>query len=171
MNTVIQKKICMLGDLAVGKTSLIERYVHNRYDERYMATIGIKVSRKEMVINGGTNLNLLLWDMAGEERFSKVKVKYLQGASGTLVVCDLTRLKTLSTLKNHIAYLRVIVPEAQVILVGNKSDLVNQRKINENQLRELGEMYNAPVAITSAKTGEGVEKAFSILAERLLEKT
>ena len=108
----VQKKICLLGDFSVGKTSLINRFVYDRFDERYLSTIGVKVTRKELAPRQGRPAHLLIWDMAGSEDFSGVRNNYLQGASGALLVCDLTRANTLDSLTNYTRPLRQTSPKA-----------------------------------------------------------
>jgi len=91
MATLIQKKVCLLGDFSVGKTSLSERFVYDRFSGRYLSTIGVKISRKPINISKDIMLNMLIWDLAGSEEFSGVQSSYLQGAQGAILVCDLTR--------------------------------------------------------------------------------
>ena len=93
----ISKKVCLLGDFAVGKTSLVRRFVLNIFEDRYLSTIGVKVSRKTVVTPGPGDLielTLMLWDLAGSEEFDQVRASYLRGASGAVLVCDLTRPET-----------------------------------------------------------------------------
>ena len=98
---VIQKKICLLGDEAVGKTSLVRRYVEGRFDEKYLSTMGVTISRKTMVRPTYT-MNMLVWDMEGSPTLKKIQVNYLRGAAGALIVCDLTRRETLSAFDKHV---------------------------------------------------------------------
>src|SRR5512147_1281675 len=98
--TVIQKKVCLLGDFAVGKTSLVRRYVEGRFDDKYLSTIGVKISRKTLARSTGT-LNLLIWDLAGSDEFNTIAPSYLRGAAGALIVCDLTRPETLKVFAQY----------------------------------------------------------------------
>ncbi len=161
---IIQKKICLLGDFAVGKTSLVRRFVESRFDDKYLSTIGVKISRRSFTRSYGT-LNLLIWDLAGSEEFKEST--YLQGSAGALIVCDLTRRSTLETLKNYASYLYQFSTGAPLVFIGNKSDLVEQCAIKEYELQDVAARFNSPYLFTSAKTGVQVENAFSILAEKL----
>ena len=94
MAKTISKKICLLGDFAVGKTSLVQRFVYALFDDKYISTIGVKVSRKTVVLpreDEVVELTLMLWDLAGSEEFGRVRASYLRGAVGAVLVCDVTR--------------------------------------------------------------------------------
>ncbi len=168
MSPVIQKKICMLGDFAVGKTSLVRRFVEGRFDDRYLSTIGVKVSRRKVTLSDGREVHLLVWDLAGSEEFIGVQSSYLRGASGALLVCDLTRLSTLDSLEQYAQQMYRVQPAAPLLLVGNKNDLRDAREIQESDLAAAGEKLDIPWFTTSAKTGENVEWAFQKLAECLV---
>ncbi len=168
IDTQIQKKICMLGDFSVGKTSLIEQFVYNRFDDRYLSTIGVKISRKSVDLGNNTLAHLLLWDLAGGEEFSGSQSSYLRGAAGALLVCDLTRKETLSATKNYADQLLAIQPKASLIIAANKCDLTDQHEINETDLESLAAQLGVQFFITSAKTGEQVEDAFFTLASEVV---
>ena len=107
---MIQKKICMLGDFGVGKTSLIKRFVEGRFDDRYLSTIGVKISRR-VVKQADNEINLLIWDLVGGEFLAETTERnYMRGASGALLVCDLTRLNTLDILPEYLTRLKTINP-------------------------------------------------------------
>ena len=162
----IQKKVCLLGDFAVGKTSLIRRFVEGRFDDRYLSTIGVKISRKTMTRDEYL-LNLLIWDLAGGDDFSKAGASYLRGASGALVVCDLSRAETLDALAYYARQLRAINETAALLFIGNKVDLVEERKISDEALAQVAQTFAAPILLTSALTGSNVEYAFHCLAETI----
>lgn len=164
----IQKKVCLLGEFSVGKTSLINRFVYNRFDERYLSTIGVKISRKEMNVQGDRSLNLLIWDLAGSEEFTGLQSGYLQGAAAALLVCDLTRGSTLGAVQKYGNLMRHVVASPKLLVLGNKCDLTDEREIGDHALKVVTEQLNAPYLLTSAKTGQGVEEAFVLLAESLL---
>lgn len=170
MNTTIQKKICMLGDFAVGKTSLVRRFVEGSFDDRYLTTIGVKVSRRPVELPQSKTINLLIWDLAGGEEFTGVQTSYIQGSSGALLVCDLTRPNTFAALKPYARRLLEVNPSAVLILAGNKVDLTEQRQIEDKELAELANTLQAVWFTTSAKTGDGVDMAFKDLAIKILEK-
>lgn len=167
----LSKKICLLGDFAVGKTSLVRRFVYNLFEDRYLSTIGVKVSRKVLAVPGGdelVELTLMLWDLAGSEEFDSVRSSYLRGASGGLAVCDLTRPATLDSLRRYAQELRVINPQACLFVAGNKADLAGQRQLAEAQVQALTSELQAPYCLTSAKTGDHVEEAFRQLGRMLM---
>ncbi|MFN3762442.1 MAG: Rab family GTPase [Anaerolineae bacterium] len=172
-STIVQRKVCMLGHFAVGKTSLVRRFVEGRFDDKYLTTIGVKISRKPVTV-AGTPVHLILWDLAGSEEYNGVQTSYLQGASGGLVVCDLTRPETLEGWSHYVRRLREVNPAARVVLVANKADLQDQRAISDDELRQAAAMLDdgtgstAQYWLTSAKTGEYVEEAFHRLAALLL---
>ena len=169
MSTLIQKKICLLGDFSVGKTSLVERYVYNRFSGRYLSTIGVKISRKSIDIIPDAKVNMLIWDLAGSEEFSGVQSIYLQGTQGAIFVCDLTRPDTLSSLEKYHQQLEAIRPGIPIILAGNKADLEDERELTQALLEEQARHFNAvAVIMTSAKTGQDVQNAFEELAKHLV---
>lgn len=165
MHTV-QKKVCLLGDFAVGKTSLIRRFVEGRFDDRYLSTIGVKISRKT-VARDDHLLNLLIWDLAGGDDFSKASTSYLRGAAGALLVCDLTRAATLDTLTDYAQQLKALDETAVLVLVGNKADLLDERQISDEALAAAAAAFAAPYLLTSALTGQHVEAAFQHLADAI----
>ena len=163
---VLQKKICLLGAFAVGKTSLVRRYVEDRFDDRYLSTIGVKISRKTLT-RGNNLLNLILWDLAGSDDFKDLQANYLRGASGAVLVCDLTRRETLGEFDRYREQVHSANPRAVMVLVANKSDLVSQRTISDADLKNLSELMPAPCVLASAKTGAGVEEIFTLIADQL----
>lgn len=162
----LQKKVCLLGDFAVGKTSLVRRFIEGRFDDKYLSTIGVKISRKTLERDGHL-LNLLIWDLAGGDDFSKAGSSYLRGAAGALVVCDLSRPETLDALTYYSRQLRAINAKAVLLFIGNKADLVDERKISEEALSQVAETFAASFLFTSALTGQNVEDAFQCLAEKI----
>jgi small GTP-binding protein len=161
---LVQKKICILGDFAVGKTSLVRRFVEGRFDDRYLSTIGVKISRKSL-LRQDHRLDFILWDLAGGEKFINYQENYLRSAAGAIVVCDLTRHKTLPSLAFYSQQLRAISTTVCIVFVGNKLDLTEQREISDTELDEACKMLNGCYFLTSAKTGEQVEEAMIALAD------
>ena len=164
---IIQKKICMLGDFAVGKTSLVRRFVEGRFDDRYLSTIGVKVSRRRVLLPGGQEVHLLIWDLAGSEEFVDVQQNYLLGAAGALLVCDLTRQSTLESLERYARQLDSITPGVPLLILGNKKDLTEARQVSGGNLETMAQRLRTTWFTTSAKTGENVEQAFSDLTARI----
>lgn len=161
---IIQKKICLLGDFAVGKTSLVRRFVEGRFDDKYLSTVGVKISRKSLARNGD-QLNLLIWDLAGGEAFGRYEASYLRGASGALIVCDLTRPETLATAQQYAAQMRQENPLAACVLIANKGDLTELRTLTDDELEAASALLNMPYLVTSAKSGANVPLAFEHLAD------
>ena len=164
----VQKKICLLGDFAVGKTSLIRRFTEGIFEDKYLSTIGTKISRKILPIRN-TTLTLLIWDLAGGEEFSRVMHSYYRGASGAILVCDLTRKETLPILTRYAEDFRSINPHTPLVVVGNKVDLLEQQAIPPSELRAVAVQLEGPCFASSAKTGENVEALFQTLGQRMLE--
>lgn len=165
---VVQRKVCLLGDFAVGKTSLVRRFVDNRFDDKYLSSIGVKVSRKTLNRSDHT-LNLLIWDLVGGNEFSRREIGYLVGAAGALLVCDLTQLETVDAVAQYAHQLRTINPQAALVFIGNKVDLVDERVITDEQLLAVADTWKGSCLLTSAKTGEQVETAFMQLAHKVGE--
>ena len=177
---MISKKICLLGDFAVGKTSLVRRFVYDRFEDKYMSTIGVKVSRKSLVVAGerasdggsghGTpvEMSLLIWDLAGSEEFDRVRASYVRGAAGAILVCDLTRRQTFDSLPQYLTDLTAVVPDVRVAVVGNKSDLVDEQALSPEELTTFAAQLEAPAYVTSAKSGAHVDDMFRHLARAML---
>lgn len=164
---MLQKKVCMVGAFATGKTSLIARYVRSIFSENYQTTVGVKIDKKT-VVSYGKELNLILWDLYGEDEFQKVHTSYLRGSSGYLLVVDGTRHNTLDiahALKQRVEDALGILP---FIMVLNKSDLIEEWDIEREEIEKLI-TSGWTVVETSAKTGDGVEEVFQKLADKLLE--
>ena len=163
---MLQKKICMLGSYAVGKTSLVTRFVKSLYSDTYHTTIGVKIDKKTVTV-GETTVNCMIWDIAGEDEFYTIKSSYLRGMSGYLLVLDGTRHISLEVARNIQQRVEALFPGLPFVLVVNKHDLLSDWEITE---RELDEFSPAPCAVihTSAKTGKDVELAFQQLASAML---
>ena len=159
-------KLCLLGDGAVGKTSLVRRYVYDVFDDKYLMSFGTKVSKKSMDV-GGSEMDLMIWDILGQKTHESLHAAYYRGAAGALAVCDFTRPETMKNLKSWLGSFRSVVGEMPVILLGNKSDL--ERRFTLKELESFGDSVGCPVLETSAKTGQNVELAFSEMGKKLLE--
>jgi small GTP-binding protein len=162
---MIQKKICLLGAFAVGKTSLVARFVKSIYSDQYITTVGVKVDKKVVKVDD-REINLIVWDLAGEDEFQKVQMSYLSGASGYLLVADGTRLNTLETARMLRERVNENASQLPFILIINKADLEMEWEIDEQAVAEC-EGQGWTVIKASAKTGEGVEEAFTALAEKI----
>lgn len=165
---MIQKKVCMLGAFAVGKTSLVQRYVRSVFSEKYHTTLGVKVDQKSVSVDG-QDLSLMIWDIHGEDEFQKVRASYLRGASGCLLVVDGTRGTTLTTAVSLGRLTEETVGKVARVLVINKSDLRQDWEVDEKALAKLT-AEGWTIVESSAKTGQGVEEAFTALAGQVLNR-
>ena len=165
MEVLGQRKICLLGSFAVGKTSLVRQAVHSIFDERYHATIGVLIEKKELQLPGGV-ATLVVWDVCGEDDSKEIRTSFLRGTSGVLLVADGTRPKTIDIAAQHYQLIEQVVGSVPAILLLNKSDLKDEWEYREQQLQESG-LQRFPHFLTSAKTGENVEEAFSSLAAQI----
>jgi small GTP-binding protein len=160
---MMQKKICMLGAFAVGKTSLVARYVRSVFSDRYLTTVGVKVDKKIVTLEDGGETTLMLWDLYGHDDFQTVRTSYLRGAAGYLLVADGTRQQTLEVARALQQTAHEVVGNVPFVLVLNKADLESEWQVDERALLRIAEQ-GWPIMRTSAKTGAGVEDAFSRLA-------
>lgn len=161
-----QKKICLLGSFAVGKTSLVRRYVESIYSETYQTTVGVKVDKKVVQVNS-TELTLVLWDLYGEDEFQKMRWSYLRGSTGYLLVADGTRRATLDKAFLLEQRVKEEVGEIPFVFVVNKCDLTGDWQLDAG-LEEQFAANHWGILRCSAKTGENVEEAFNQLARKLL---
>ena len=163
---MLQKKICMLGSFAVGKTSLVRRFVESIYSDVYQTTVGVKVDKKNVQVNG-TDLTLVLWDIYGEDDYQKMHWTYLRGASGYLLVADGTRKATIDKAFSLEQRVREEVGAIPFVFVINKCDLSQDWEVDSALQAQLTEK-NWNLLRSSAKTGEGVEEAFALLTRKIL---
>ncbi len=157
-----QKKICMVGAFATGKTSLVQRFIYSKFSEKYHTTVGVKVDRKEVAV-AGARVNLLLWDLAGQDKFESVQGSYLRGSAGILFVVDGTRRDTLTELGNLRALVRNVLGSVPAVVALNKCDLESEWQLGHDEVLGLT-AQGLYVLKTSAKTGAGVDQAFLWLA-------
>lgn len=163
----MQKKICMVGAFATGKTSLVSRFVKSIYSEVYHSTVGVKIDKK-LVRIADREVNLILWDLHGEDEFQKVQISYLRGASGYFLVVDGTRRYTLDKALSLQQRVEETIGKVPFVLLLNKSDLSEEWEIEDTTVNSILQK-NWTVIKTSAKTGVGVEEAFLRLTKQMLE--
>ena len=162
----ISKKIALLGSHGVGKTSLINQFVFQKFPENYLTTIGLKVDKKTLEIDD-FRVDLVIWDIAGQDHMANIPHYYLNGCSGVIFVVDLSRPSTYIGSQSQIAAIQAVVgEEAEVMVAGNKSDLLEPAELE----RVKEEIPIQPDFLTSAKMGENVDPLFYTLADRLLRK-
>ena len=164
---MVQKKICMVGAFATGKTSLVQQFVYSKFSEKYHSTVGVKIDRKEVDV-AGTQVNLLLWDLAGQDKFQGVQNSYLRGSSAIFFVVDGLRRETLAELATLRALVRGTLGPVPSLIAINKADLEPQWEVTQDDFYGLlGE--GCHVMKTSAKTGMGVNQGFLWLASQALK--
>lgn len=173
---MISKKMCMVGDFGVGKTSLIRRFVDQQFSDQYLSTVGVKISRKNLELlnvkqQDKVNVQLLIWDLEGHTKFKAIAPSYLQGASGALIVADMSRQETIERIPEHLKLFSSVNPKGFIIIALNKSDLVDEDKVEK--LLQLAQYSDSERVIsthaTSAKTGVCVEEIFHKLAYYMIE--
>jgi small GTP-binding protein len=162
---MIQKKVVLLGAPAVGKTSLVRRFVQSLFDDAYLTTIGVKVDKKQVRV-AGQDLTLMLWDIAGTEEHFSVPPSYARGAAGYLLVVDGTRPETLEVGLDLVSSMPGELGAVPGVLVLNKADLAAEWRLEESAVTAAA--WGKPILRASAKTGEGVEAAFTALSNALL---
>lgn len=177
MNKTTKRKICLIGEGGVGKTSLIKRFVFDQFSDGYLITIGTKVTKKEFMIKHPKteeelNITMLIWDIMGQKGFREIlRDAYFFGAQGAIAVCDVTRKDTLSDLEGWIQSLYDISKIVPIVFIGNKIDLIDEAELSFKDVREFALKYSDPtVFLSSAKTGVNVNLAFKTLAEKIEKK-
>lgn len=160
------KKICLLGSFAVGKTSLVARFVHSMYSDDYHTTVGVKVDKK-VVDAGDDQVKLMIWDIAGKDEFFSPPASYFRGSSGFLIVIDGTRKATVDVAKELFEQASKATGDVPFTLLLNKWDLRSEWEVEDPSLQSFVDA-GVPILKTSAKTGEHVEQAFTELAQRMI---
>jgi small GTP-binding protein len=154
---MIQKKVCMVGVFGTGKTSLVQRFVHSMFSERYLSTVGVKIDRKPIQLDGA-DVTLVLWDLAGRDGHEDITTSYLRGSHAVLYVADGTRRETCDQLPELQALVREAAGEVPEVLALNKSDLKERWALSTGDEQALSKAFD--LVRTSAKTGDGVEEIF-----------
>lgn len=170
------KKVCLAGDSMVGKTSLIRRFVLDMFDDKYLTTLGAKVSKKEVVAKDDkgddVNMTMMIWDIMGLVGFrAELHRAHFKGAKGALIVCDITRRDTLDTLGAWADSLTEEVGKIPMIFLANKWDLKEKAEFTEEELKQLAEKYKSHYLFTSARSGENVINTFNLIAKNMLEES
>ena len=173
-------KLVVLGDAAVGKTSLIDQYIEHSFKADYKPTLGVNIVTKEVPIKqeDDATARLILWDLAAQSKYDLSRQMFFQGCSGAIFVYDITRPVTINNIQNkwYNDFLKYAGTNAAqngaYLLLGNKSDLKDMRRVSEEEGKELSRELNAIEFIeTSAKYGENVEKAFQSLVNFIMDKS
>ncbi len=171
-----QKKICLLGVFGVGKTSLVQQFIYNKFSESYLSTIGVKIMKKDMPPvegrdGGPVNLDFLIWDIEGVNQTWETPDNYYMGASGALVVADLLREETIKDMPKIIDRFKKVSPNSPIVLAGNKKDLLEEGSKAEKAFSKIAEKENFPIFFTSAKTNENVKESFVTLAKLIAKNS
>ena len=162
-------KLILIGDSGVGKSCILQRYMKNTFEESYKCTIGVDFLMKSIIINGQT-VKLQLWDTAGQEKYKSMVSSYYRGANVALIVFDLTNRKSFDNLPLWIENFYKNGPEQKnIILIGNKNDLADQRQVSQEEAEAFSETNNMMYFETSAKEGNNIDYVFNYAAEKLLE--
>ena len=167
-NNEINLKILLCGDSSVGKTSLLLRYTEEYFPEMHISTIGVEYKIKILNING-RKVILRIWDTSGQERYRSITQNFYRNANGILFVFDLTSKETFDNIRNWLTDSQDYETKVTKILVGNKIDLTEGRKVEKDTVLKYAEKKEMKYYETSAKDGTNVDKAFRELAELILE--
>ena len=164
-------KLILTGDFKVGKTSLIRRYIKNKFERDYISTIGVQISKKVVDLSETTKMNFIIWDIGGQvQQMAPYRAKFYNGANAAFIVVDRTRSGSLSSVEKWFNDIKKSIPRnIPMVIVGNKSDLVDEIVISEDELKEAAKQLGMHYIITSALTGENVNDAFLYIAYRVIE--
>lgn len=160
---MINKKVILVGNFGVGKTSLTRRFVHQKFSDEYLTTLGVKIDKKQLDVEGQA-MTLLIWDIAGEVMQTKVPKTYFLGAHGVIYVFDVTRPSTFEHISQDRAFIREMLPKAPQVIVGNKVDLISEAEVEEVKTT----LPEPPDYFSSAKTGIHVEDMFLKISKKML---
>ncbi|MEE9237543.1 MAG: Rab family GTPase [Thermoplasmata archaeon] len=174
----MKSKVCLVGEAAVGKTSLIRRFIQDVFDDKYITTLGAKVSKKEFLVEVperdlSINMDMVIWDIMGEKGIRDLlREAFFQGAQGILAVCDLTRYSTLRELDDWIQSVYNVAGDVATMYVINKVDLKDEIMLlfGEKEIEMAAQAFDASYFYTSAKTGENVQLAFQTLADEIVRR-
>ena len=164
-------KIAVLGAAGAGKTSLIDKFVDKRFTTDYKPTLGASIIAKDISLEDA-EVRLVLWDIAGQEKYETVRSMYLNGAQGAILVYDITRRPTYEEIQNKWIkdFQQFGMKSSKYILIGNKADLSDKRNISTEEGQKLAESLNTKIFLeTSAKTGDNVEHAFHTLVRTIID--
>lgn len=164
-------KLVLGGEGGVGKTSMVHRFVENAFQTDYKSTIGTSIMKKECNFEGlDSKVRFVIWDLAGQAQFKRVRQSYLSKAEAGVLVYDVTRKDTFDKLENWFKETRDASPEISLILVGNKIDLVEDRVVSTEEGESTAKELNLSYVETSAKTGENINDAFKMLALQIIKR-
>ena len=161
-------KLILIGDSYVGKSNILLKYLKNQFNENSKTTIGVEFGTKNIIINN-KRIKIQIWDTAEQERYRSITSAYYKGAKGALIVYDITRKNTFDNIDKWITDLKLNGDKnICIIILGNKSDLIDKREINKNDGIKKAEMYKTAFLETSALNGDNISKAFDELIEQIV---
>ncbi|MFX0076176.1 MAG: Rab family GTPase [Candidatus Hermodarchaeota archaeon] len=163
-------KICLLGEANVGKTSLVYRFIEDKFRGNYKSTLGVNLLKKDMKLEEYGDVSAQIWDLGGQESFRSLRRLYLEGANGALVIYDCTKRNTYEKLEDWILDFKEARGNEPILLIGNKTDLTEAIKVQESEGAELAKKFKMNFIPTSAKTGANVESAFTEIIKKILKK-
>jgi small GTP-binding protein len=159
----VKKKVILAGSMSVGKTSLVNKYIYHKFSEQYISTIGVRIDKKSIEL-GDTQLNMILWDLAGENNQINTPQSYFLGAGGVLYVIDLNNPATFIAVAEEIDFIKNKLPNVPLLLIGNKKDLLSPSELD----KVLDMISITPDYLTSAKEGENVELIFEKIGIKMI---
>ena len=164
-------KILILGDPAVGKSCFLARYVENTFENIYMSTAGMDYKYKDVELGDGKLIKLQIWDTAGQERYRTLTTNLYKGAVGIVLIYDITNKKTFDNVRSWITSIEEETSKKIIlILVGNKADLKDERKVQKEEGEDIAKEFNLPFFESSAQSGLNVKSVFETLAKLIVEK-
>lgn len=163
-------KILNIGDYSVGKTSLALRYTKNRFSSSYLPTLGVDFHSKDIEFDEDITLRIVLFDTVGQEKLVSLRKRYYTGAHGAVVVFDVTRKESYDHIDNWIKEVEEKCPDIPIVIVGNKTDLLDERVISQEKIEEEWGSKGYTLLESSAKLGDGVNDIYTIIAKKVMEK-
>ena len=163
-------RITMLGDSAVGKTSLISQFLTQNFDENYLTTIGKDKLEKKVVMEDGNEIKLIIWDTAGQERFHSIATSTIKGSHGIILTFDLTKRSSFNSLESWLNDIKENSNEVPVVIFGNKCDLFENYEVENEEAKKFAKEHNLQYFETSAKQNVNVQEGFNSIAEIAYEK-
>ena len=163
-------KVIIIGDSGVGKTNIMSKFLKNKFMEESKATVGVEFGSKLFDLNGH-KIKAQIWDTAGQEKYKSITGAYFKGSKGALVVYDITQKSTYESLEKWVNDLKSAGdPKITIILIGNKSDLEENRQVSKEQGEEKAKSFGCAFLETSALSGDNIDKAFNMMVKEIFEK-
>ena len=165
-------KVLLIGDIGVGKSSILMRYTQNAFSETFISTIGMDLGVKNIKHSDNTSVQLSIWDTAGQERFDSITSSYYRGANGIVLCVDLTNRKSFDNVAKWFDRIsRYGNSSVSVIIVGTKCDMIVDRCVDKTMIEQLIDKYDTPYIETSSKTGENIDQMFVRLSKLMLHNS